>query len=580
MPNPKEPIVGIDLGTTYSLVAVLRDGVPTVLPNALGKTLTPSAVSVEKSGQVFVGESALSRQSTHAADTVTAFKRDMGTARTHRLGGREYSPQALSALVLRSLKADAEAALGMPVREAVITVPAYFDEGQRRATRDAALLAGLRADRIINEPTAAALAYGLHHRNREFSAVVLDLGGGTFDVTVMDVIEGVMEIRSTAGDTRLGGEDFVWVLLDHALGEGRIERASLTPNSLGRLQAACEAAKRRLSSEPEAMIAVSDLERTSGRAVEVRVRVTRDQAESLWAPLLARLRAPIVKALNDANQAAAKVDEILLVGGATRMPCVVALVGEVFGRPASTALPPDEAVAMGAAVQAALKARDAAVEDLVVTDIAPFTMGTAVLGGMGSMMVEGIYLPVLERGTVIPASRMKTLSTVRDNQKLVEVEIFQGEHSLCRDNTFLGKFTLDQLPPRPAGGVVIDLRFTYDINSLLEVEATVRETQQKKSIVLENAPGRLSPEKIAETLENFKRLKFHPRDAQPNVATLTAAEALYTELKGMDREALAQLLAAFRAALESQDASLIDGIRESLTGFLAQAKQQQVGSLN
>ena len=572
--GPDGPIIGIDLGTTFSLVAALQNRLPVVLPNALGEVLTPSAVSVDDDGQVWVGAAALARQSTHADHTATAFKRDMGTERSYQLGKRSFSPQQLSALVLKSLKTDAEAALGVAIQEAVVTVPAYFDESQRRATRDAGELAGLKVERIINEPTAAAMAYGLHQLDREFTAVVLDLGGGTFDVTVMDVIEGVIEIRSSAGDTRLGGEDFVDTLMALAGQKAAVGPDPLAANSLGRLRAACELAKRRLSSQDEARIVVPRLERRQGKSLDLELPVTRAEAEGLWQPLLERLRVPIFKALRDANQRPELVNEVLLVGGATRMPCVAALAAGIFGRLPSRSLPPDEAVAMGAAVQAALKSRDAAVNDMVVTDIAPFTMGISVVSGMNDRMVEGIYLPVLERGTTIPASRVKTVHTVSPNQKVVEVEVYQGEHSLCRDNRLLGKFKVDRLPQRPAGEVSIDVRFTYDINGLLEVEATVVDTKEKKSILLENAPGRMSAGQIAEARRAFERLKFHPRDALPNTTAIERAETCYVGLTGVAREELGHAMSVFRAALDSQDAKLIEQMRGELVNLLERLRHE------
>lgn len=450
-------------------------------------------------------------------------------------------------------------------------MPAYFDESQRRATRDAAELAGLKAERIINEPTAAAMAYGLHERSREFTAVVLDLGGGTFDVTVMDVIEGVIEIRASSGDTRLGGEDFVQLLVNHVLAQTDLNAARLPANSLGRVRQACEAAKCRLSSAPETHVVLPALSMGNTQlegAGEVDVVITRAQAEALWAPLLVRLRDPIWKALRDADQAPESVDEILLVGGATRMPCVMDLAAQLFGKMPSRHLPADEAVAMGAAVQAALKARDASVEDMVVTDIAPFTMGIAVCSRLYAGMVDDVYLPVLERGTVIPATRVKTVSTASDRQTAIEVVVYQGEHSMCHDNKRLGSFKVDGLPPRPAGELSVDVRFTYDINGLLEVEALVLETKQRKSILLENAPGRMTPAQIAEARKAFEKLKFHPRDDLPNVTALQRAESLYVELTGLEREAVGQLITRFRAILNGQDPAAIQAGREELMALL------------
>jgi molecular chaperone HscC len=562
-------VIGIDLGTTNSLVAVLQAGKPVAIPNAVGEHLTPSAVSVLENGELLVGAAALARQVTHPADTATAFKRDMGTDRRHVLRGKSFMPQELSALVLRSLRQDVEAAFGRPVDEAVITVPAYFDELQRRATRDAATIAGLKAERIINEPTAAALAYGLHQRAREFRAVVLDLGGGTFDVTVLEVMEGVIEIQSTAGDSRLGGEDFVDAMAELVAAESGRADLRGEARAWAALRAACERAKRRLSAAPQAEVVLAEVPLDRERALSLRHALARENVERAWAPLLRRMEAPIARALRDAGAAPERVDEVLLVGGATRTPCVIRLAAELFGRMPLRNLPPDEAVAYGAAVQAALKVRDESVQDLVVTDVAPFSMGVATASAMGRQTIAGLFSPVLERGTVIPASRIQRFQTVHPDQRLIKIEVFQGEHSLCRENKKLGEFTVGPLPARPAGHVPIDVRFTYDLNGLLEVEATVPDTGQTASVVLEQIPGRLSADEIAQARRAMDRLKFHPRDTLPNATALARAEALFIELTGPAREALAQQMSAMRLALETQDPALIADAREQLTVLLA-----------
>jgi molecular chaperone HscC len=568
-----EVIVGIDLGTTNSLVAVLRDGAPLIIPNALGDLLTPSAVSALDDDSLLVGAPALARATVAPMATALAFKRDMGTDRRYQLGRRTFSPPELSAMVLRSLKNDAEAFLGHPVREAVITVPAYFDELQRRATQDAATIAGLSAERIINEPTAAAMAYGLHHREREFRAVVLDLGGGTFDVTVLEVMEGVIEIQSSAGDTRLGGEDFVDELARLvAQRSGHPDQLAAEPQAWARVRLACEHAKRQLSSQDEARVVLAGL-RLGNSAIDIDQTITQAQAEATWAGLIARMRAPILRALRDAQAGAGQMQEVLLVGGATRMPCVARLAADIFQRLPSRSLPPDEAVAMGAAVQAALKARDAAVDDVVVTDVAPFSMGIAVASEVARRHVAGLFSPIIERGTVIPVSRVESFHTLVDNQKEIEVEVFQGEHSLCRDNRKLGAFKVGNLPPRPAHQVSIEVRFTYDLNGLLEVEARVPDTGQVKTVVFEQTPGRLASRQIEEARKQMERLKFHPRDALPNVTALSRAEAVFVEVTGLARERVGAAMAEFRALLDRQDPALIDESRERLLLLLSELRR-------
>ena len=565
MTTAPHTIVGIDLGTTYSLVAVLQAGRPVLLPNARGEVLTPSAVSLDEDGQILVGAAARARASTHPGSTLLAFKRDMGTDRVYELGDRRLRPTDLSAMVLESLLRDAEAALGQKIDEAVVTVPAYFGDAQRQATRDPASIAGAQVERIFNEPTAAALAYGLHHLDREQIAVVIDLGGGTFDVTVLEIMEGVIEFRSSAGDARLGGEDFTDALAG-LLGERVAAQGVDVDDAVvrARLREAAEGAKRRLTKAERTEVVLPSLQ-----GVDISLTLSRADVVAAWAPLLDRLRFPIRRALRDAALLPGAVDEVLMVGGASRMPCVIGLAADLFGRKPHDELHPDEAVARGAAIQAALKAGERAVDDLVVTDVAPFTMGIATGTKMGARVVSGLYTPILERGTVIPASRVERFFTLEDNQSVLLVEVFQGEHSLCKDNQRLGELTVKKLPRARAGESWVDVRFTYDLNGILEVEATVMDTGRKQTLVVESRPGKLSRHQIAEAREAMNRIKFHPRESRPNRTALARADALYTELSGVERELLGQILAGFRAALETQDGKQIDPVREQLNALVA-----------
>jgi molecular chaperone HscC len=567
MAPSRPPIVGIDLGTTFSLVSVLRDGVPTPLPNALGEILTPSAVSVTADGRVLVGAPARACATTHPERTALAFKRDMGTDRVWTLGGQRFTPPELSALVLAALKRDAEIALGVTIEEAVITVPAYFDEAQRQATRAAGQIAGLRVERILNEPTAAALAYGLHQRHRELRAAVLDLGGGTFDVTVLEIIEGVIEIQGSAGDSRLGGEDFV----DHlaVLAAEQIQKVyerdiRSHPVGWARVREACEDAKRRLSQADATALVLPGLPGAGGTPVDVEITFTREQAEAAWVELLERIRVPVLRALRDAGVQAGQIDEVLLVGGATRMPCIPRLAAQIFGRLPLRHLPPDEAVALGASVQAALKQGDESLEDMVVTDVSPFTLGIETSTRLGSRRVDGLFTPVLDRGTVIPTSRVSRFFTIHDGQDHILVSVYQGEHSMAKDNRFLGQYKVGPLPPAPAGEQAVDIRFTYDLNGILEVETTVLANREVQTLILESTPGRLTPEQIEQAREKMQALKFDPRDSLPNATALARAEALYVELTGYEREQLGERMAHFRAALETQDPQLIEACRQSL----------------
>ena len=561
-------IIGIDLGTTYSLAAVFGDAGPMVLRNALGEVLTPSAVSVGEGGALHVGAAARARATTHPTHTALSFKRDMGTDRTYDLAGRTFRPVDLSALVLRSLKHDAEAALGHAVEEAVVTVPAYFGEAQRQATRDAGAIAGLRVERIINEPTAAALAYGLHARDREARVVVLDLGGGTFDVTVLEIIEGVIEIQASAGNARLGGDDFdaeVAALARRRLKTTGVDLAD-DPETSARLVSAAERVKRRLSSEETAELVLPQI-RCAGGVRDVSLLLSRIDVEQAWAKLLDDIRAPIARALRDASLSPDRVHDVLLVGGSTRMPVIARLASQLFGRLPSRQLPPDEAVALGAAVQGALKAGDRAVDDLVVTDIAPFSMGIAAATGSRGRLIEGVFAPILERGTVIPASRVERFSTLQDGQTMIRIEVYQGEHTLCADNQKLGEYKVS-VPSARAGVESVDVRFTYDLNGLLDVDTTVRSTGASSSLVIEKAPGRLTAKQLAAAREQMKQWKLHPRDGLPNATALARADALYAELTGADRMHLGTAIAHFRATLEDQRANEIDIARSELNALV------------
>jgi molecular chaperone HscC len=560
-------IVGIDLGTTFSLVSVMQAGQPVLVPNALGEHLTASAVALADDGTFLVGAPARARASTHPNTTITAFKRDMGTPRVYTLGGRELRAPDLSAMILRVLKEDAERYLGEPVDEAVVTVPAYFDELQRQATRDAGAIAGLKVDRILNEPTAAALAYGLHARDRRLRAAVLDLGGGTFDVTLLEIVDGIVEIQATAGDTRLGGEDFADELA-RFVAKRLPPQVSSDPRGWARLREACEGAKRRLSLETTTTIALPDLP-AGDRRLQVEETLTRDDLENATAGLVARLRAPIVRALNDAKARPEDIDEVLLVGGATRMPVVQRLAATLFGRMPLRTLPPDEAVAMGAAVQAALKRGDADVADLVVTDVAPFTLGVESAVRSAGQLVTGVFAPLIDRGTTIPASRTQRFSTVADGQTQLRVRVYQGEHSMCADNRALGEYLVKSIPPKPAGEEDVDIRFSYDLNGILEVETTVVSSGRTDVLVIEQTPGRLTKAQIEAARAALARLKFHPRDLLPNTTALARGDALYVELTGVARGMLGDALGAFRASLESQDPAAIELHRASLNALLA-----------
>jgi molecular chaperone HscC len=551
-------IVGIDLGTTNSLVAVWQDGAARLIPNSLGEYLTPSCVSIDEDGSVLVGRAARERLQTHPDRSVAAFKRFMGSDRLTRLGGKAFRPEELSALILRALKEDAEAALGEPVTEAVITVPAYFSDAQRKATRAAGQLAGLKVERLLNEPTAAALAYGIHLRDSETQFLVFDLGGGTFDVSVLDLFENVMEVRASSGDNQLGGEDFVTVLVERFMQQAGVpERCRQNASFMQRLAAQAELAKRTLSDAPSAAIRVHD------DNVEYALTLDEAQLEAWCGPLLARLREPVERALRDARLSTAQLDSIVLAGGATRMPVVRRMVTRMFGRFPACELNPDEVVALGAAVQAGLKSRDAALDEVVMTDVAPYSLGLDVTKQMAhGGMSHGHYDPIIERNTVVPVSRVKRYYPVAPGQRRLELNVYQGEARLVKDNIKLGQLHIE-LPGGPVEAAGIDVRFTYDANGLLQVEATLESTGETRSLVIADNPGLLSEAEIAERFAALAELKIHPRDRLDNRTLLARGERLYQQLRGDVREYLGQRLMHFEQVLETQDARTIDpAVRE------------------
>ncbi|MGH7024485.1 MAG: Hsp70 family protein, partial [Caulobacteraceae bacterium] len=523
-------ILGIDLGTTNSAVGIWREGAVELIPNSLGDCLTPSAVSLDEDGALLVGRAARERQVTHPDRTATAFKRYIGTSRNTRLGDRDFLPEELSALVLRSLKADAEDYLGAPVGEAVITVPAYFNDKQRRATRRAGELAGLKVERLLNEPTAAALAYGLNELEVETRFLVFDLGGGTFDVSIVELFEGVIEVRASTGDNQLGGEDFNDILARRfrerlpKTHEGRADAETRE-----RLRLAAERVRRVLSEQAEAMMSVKFDQQL------IEQRITADEFEAWCEPLLKRLREPVLRAFRDSGLRSEDLSEILLVGGATRMPVVRKAVTKMFGRFPAHVVDPDQAVAIGAAIQAGLKSRDAALKEVVLTNVCPYSLGieTGELGVGGSIR-KGLFSPILERGTVIPASRSKSFFSLQDGQRSIKVTIYQGEARSVADNVRLGELDAT-VPPAPAGQGRIDVRFTYDINGLLEVE-TFEPTGGDRRELLILDDDTITPKELARRRAALAALKVNPRDEDANREALARATRIFELTLGEERD--------------------------------------------
>lgn len=558
-------IVGIDLGTTNSLCAVFQDGAPRLIPNAHGEFLTPSIVGILESGEIIVGATAAQLRVTQPERCVATFKRWMGTSQKITIGRREFDSAELSSLVLRSLREDAQVFLGCAVKDAVITVPAYFNDNQRKATKLAGEMAGLTVRRIINEPTAAALVYGFHDRHATRKFIVIDLGGGTFDVTVMEVFEGTLEIVSTAGETQLGGEDFTMRIVGWALQqEGRqLEKTELQfPLHVARLREECETAKRLLGTTETAAIRVPN-DRGEFSESGMRLTLTRAQVAEITDPLVKRLARCISRAMRDARSAVDEIAEVVLVGGATRSREVQRYVAELFGTEPQVRYNPDEVVALGAAVQAALINDDAAVEDMVMTDICPFTLGVSVVKEFGQREVAGYFLPVIHRNTTIPVSREEIVATYYANQRRVTVEIYQGESRKVEDNLLLGTMEVSGIPPGPEGQP-IHLRFTYDLNGILEVEAYLPQTGKKFSTVLTQHVKGLTAQEIDRAMAQLQQLKFYPRDELPNRHLVALAERAVGEVGPFERQELERAIDRFEAAMHSGDREDFADARQSL----------------
>lgn len=555
-------IVGIDLGTTNSLISCYTDNGVVVIDNSFGEKLTPSVVSVDENGQIFVGKIAKERQITHPNDSVSLFKRNMGSKKEYKLGDKNYLPEELSSFIIRSLKEDAEKFLGEKVEEAVISVPAYFNDTQRRATKRAGELAGLKVERLINEPTAAAIAYGLHEKNSNTKFLVFDLGGGTFDVSVLEIYRNIMEVRAVGGDNYLGGEDFTKVLIEIFARENNIELPDERSKEYNMIRKQAEIAKRAFSSERVVeMKAVVDGQEYS---IEISINDYEKQCELL----LSRLRKPIERALSDAAIKLSEIDTIVLVGGGTKLPIIRTFVSKLFGRLPATNIDPDEVVAMGAGIQAAMKKRDKTLKEIVLTDVCPFTLGTNTsVEKPGGYYESGHFFPIIERNTIIPVSRVERLYTVRDNQKKITVEILQGESRLSKDNILLGELSV-VIPPSPKGEQAIDVRYTYDINGILEVEVTVVSTGIKKSVVIEKNPGYMSKEEVQERLEELQEIKIHPKDEDANRHLIERGERLYEETIGDYRRLIDEGIRRFEEALDKQDKRIIETEYENLKNLL------------
>ena len=482
-------IIGIDLGTTNSCVAVMEGGKPTVIANTEGARTTPSVVAFTKNGERLVGEPAKRQAVTNAENTISSIKRDMGTDRGRTIEGKKYSPQQISAMILQKLKADAESYLGEKVTEAVITVPAYFNDAQRQATKDAGKIAGLDVKRIINEPTAAALAYGLDNE-KEQKIMVYDLGGGTFDVSIIEIGDGVIEVLSTNGDTRLGGDDFDQKIIDWMVAEFKNANGvdlSGDKMAMQRLKEAAEKAKKELSSATTTNINLPFISMNANGPLHFDMNLSRAKFDELTHDLVERTAIPVQNALKDAGITAADLGKVLLVGGSTRIPAVQEKVKQLTGHEPNKSLNPDECVALGASVQGGKLAGDAGAGDILLLDVTPLSLSIETMGGVATRLIE--------RNTTIPTKKSQIFSTAADNQSAVDINVVQGERQFARDNKSLGQFRLDGIAPAPRGIPQIEVTFDIDANGIVNVSAKDLGTGKEQHITI-TAGSNMSDDEI------------------------------------------------------------------------------------
>ena len=542
-------IIGIDLGTTNSCVAVMEGGKPTVIPNAEGARTTPSVVAFTKTGERLIGEPAKRQAVTNAERTISSIKRDMGTDHGRTIDGKNYSPQQISAMILQKLKADAESYLGEKVTEAVITVPAYFNDAQRQATKDAGKIAGLDVKRIINEPTAAALAYGLDN-GKEQKIMVYDLGGGTFDVSIIEIGDGVIEVLATNGDTHLGGDDFDNKLTQYMINEfKKTEGVDLSNDkmALQRLKEAAEKAKKELSSATTTNINLPFITATADGPKHFDMTLTRAKFEELTSDLIERTVIPVQNAMKDAGLTNADLGQVLLVGGSTRIPAVQEKVKQLTGKEPSKNLNPDECVALGASIQGGKLAGDAGAGDILLLDVTPLSLSIETMGGIATRLIE--------RNTTIPTKKSQIFSTAADNQTAVDINVLQGERQFAKDNKSLGQFRLDGIPPAMRGVPQIEVTFDIDANGIVNVSAKDLGTGKEQHITI-TAGSNMSDAEIDKAVKEAAEYEAQDKKRKEAVDTRNDADSFVFQTEKALNEVGDKIDASQKSAVEADIAAV------------------------